>query len=134
MVARLNYVHARTRAVVAADLTGVFGDATTPNLILVDIDASGELVAAAEGAAMGVIDTTEGKRDATSATFNVAPAGKAYTVMAQVEFTDADDLTAGDTLYAAAGGDVATVAPATVQIVGKVVAKENGVVAAYINV
>ena len=133
-MARLNYVHARYRANVAADLTGVFGDSTTPNLICVDIDGNGELVAADEGSAFGIIDCTEGKKDPTLANFNVAQAGQPYTVMVQAEITDADDLTPGQTLWAAASGDVATSAPATAQVIGKVVAKDNGVTAAYFNV
>ena len=133
-MARLNHLHASFRAVVAADLAGVFGDTSSPNLVLVDIDGNGQLVAAGEGSAIGVIDTTEGKKDPTLANYTTALAGRSYTVMVQGEITDADDRTAGETLWAAAAGAVATAAPATVQVVGKVVEKDNGVVSTYFNV
>lgn len=132
-MARLNYSHASFRGVPAANLTGLFGDSTTPNLIFVNIDASGNLIAGSEGDAIGVIDCTEGKKDPSLANYNVAQAGLSYTVFTTAEFTDADDLSAGDELWTAASGDVAVAAPTTAQKVGAVVLKENSVVSVWIN-
>ena len=132
-MARLNYSHASFRGVPAANLTGLFGDATTPNLIFVKSDASGNLIAGAQGDALGVIDCTEGKKDPSLANYNVAQAGMSYTVFTSAEFTEADDLSAGDEIWTQTAGDVAVAAPATAQKVGAVLVKENGVEALVIH-
>ncbi len=133
-MARLNYAHASFRAVVASDLTGLWGDTTTPEFIFVNIDGNGQLIASPIGDAIGFIDCTEGKKDPTVANFNVATAGSVRTVLVQAELTDANDRTAGQELWVDAAGDIATTAPATVQKVGVVVEKENGVVSTWLNV
>lgn len=113
-MARPDKVYTRFRGVVAADLTGVWGDTTTPDLICVDIDANGQLVAAGAGAAKGVIWTPEGKSDDSVADFNVALAGSVMTVFTSAEIVgtlDATPLTAGDEVWSAAAGDVTETDP-----------------------
>ena len=53
-MARFDKIDVRFRGVVSVDITGVFGD-TVPDLVMVDLDASGELVVSAVGVAKGVI-------------------------------------------------------------------------------
>lgn len=111
-MARPDKVYVRFRGVVASNLTGVWGDATTPDLVCVDIDASGQLVAAGAGAAKGVIWTPEGKSDSGVANFNVALAGSVMTVFVNAEFVgDLNALVAGDEVWSAAAGDVTEVDP-----------------------
>jgi hypothetical protein len=120
----------RFRGVVAANLTGVWGSAAL-ELICVEIDASGNLVAAGAGAAKGIIDCTEGKSDSSVANFNVALAGDVYTVLVEGEITGPLDgtpaLVAGDEVWSAAAGDVVDVAPGVgQQLLGFVVAGSDG--------
>lgn len=124
-MARPDKVYARFRGVVAANLTGVWGDATTPDLICVDVDASGQLVAAGAGAAKGVIWTPEGKSDSSVANFNVALAGSVMTVFVAAEFTgDLDALVAGDEVFTAAAGDVTETGPG--QMIGFIADSDEG--------
>lgn len=110
-MARPDKVYVRFRGVVAANLTGVFGS-TVPDLICVDIDANGQLVAAAAGAAKGIIWTPEGKASPDVANFNVALAGSVMTVFTRAEFVSdvwaSPALDDGDDVFSAASGDVAT--------------------------
>jgi hypothetical protein len=122
-MARPDKVTARFRGVVAANLTGVFGDATTPDLICVDIDASGQLVAAGAAAVKGVIWTPEGKASTDVANYNVALAGSVMTVFQIAEIVDTE-FSAGDEVFSAAAGDVTTTGPG--QMVGFVVDSDEG--------
>lgn len=125
-MARPDKVYVRFRGVVAANLTGVFGD-TTPDLIAVDLDASGQLVAAAAGEAKGIIWTPEGKASTDVANFNVALAGSVMTVFVAAEFVSdawaSPVLAAGDDVFSAAAGDVATTGT---QLVGFMVDSDEG--------
>ena len=107
-MARPDKVYVRFRGVVAADLTGAWGDATTPDLLCVDLDASGQLIAAvATGDAVGVIWTPEGKQDESVPDFNVALAGSVMTVFVAAEIVGAiDGFAAGDGVFSIAAGDV----------------------------
>lgn len=119
----------RFRGVVDSNLTGLWGSAAL-ELICVDIDASGLLVAAGANSAKGIIDCTEGKSDSSVANFNVALAGDTYTVLMEGEITGPLDgtpaLTAGDEIWAAALGDVVDVDPTGGQKIGWVVAGGDG--------
>jgi hypothetical protein len=123
-MARLDKTFVEVRATVKSDtaIAGVFGDDTNPNLACVALDANGELVLAGEGAALGVIDTTEGKADSSVPGFLSAAAGSVVTVFKVAQFVEVTDagLTAGDPIYSAAAGDVATSPPASVQKIGDV--------------
>lgn len=122
-MSRPDKVTARFRGVMAADLTGTFGDATTPDLVAVDIDASGQLVAAGAGAAKGVIWTPEGKANPDVANFNVAVAGSVMTVYQIAEIVETN-LSAGDEVFSAAAGDITTTGPG--QMLGFVVDSSEG--------
>lgn len=125
-MARPDKVTARFRGVVAADLTGVFGDATTPDLICVDLDASGQLVAAGAGEAKGVIWTPEGKASTDVTNYNVALAGSVMTVHQIAEIVDTE-LSAGDEVWSAAAGDITTTDPgAGGQLIGFVADSSEG--------
>lgn len=110
-MARPDKVYVRFRGVVAANLTGVFGS-TVPDLICVDVDGNGQLVAAGAAAAKGVIWTPEGKSDPSVANYNVALAGSVMTVFQRAEFVSdvwaSPTLDDGDDVFSAAAGDVAT--------------------------
>lgn len=114
-MARPDKVYVRFRGVVAANLTGVWGD-TVPDLICVDLDGSGLLVAAGAGLAKGVIMTTEGKASPDVANYNVALAGQPYTVFVSAEFVSdawaSPTLTAGESIWSGAAGDVVDSVPA----------------------
>lgn len=125
-MARPDKVYTRFRGVVAADLTGVFGD-TVPDLICVDIDGNGQLVAAALDSVKGIIWTPEGKASPDVADFNVAKAGSVMTVFVAAEFVSdawaSPALAAGDEVFSAAAGDVATTGT---QLVGFMVDSDEG--------
>lgn len=130
-MARPDKIYARWRGVVAANLTGVWGDTTNPDLICVDIDASGLLVAAGADSAKGVIWTPEGKSDSGVANYNVALAGSVMTVFTMAEFNGTFDgtpaLVAGDEVWAAAAGDVVDVDPGVGgQLIGFMAASDEG--------
>jgi hypothetical protein len=130
-MAKPDKVYTRFRGVVAANLTGVWGDATNPDLICVDIDASGNLVAAGANLAKGIIWTPEGKSDDSVANFNVALAGSVMTVFVNAEFVGTFDgtppLVAGDEVWAAAAGDVVDVDPGVGgQLIGFMAASDEG--------
>ncbi len=122
-MARPDKVYTRFRGVVAADLTGVFGDATTPDLIAVDIDGSGQLIAAGAGEAKGVIWTPEGKANTDVANYNVALAGSVMTVFVAAEIVETE-FSAGDEVFSAAAGDSTTTGPG--QMLGFVVDSDEG--------
>jgi hypothetical protein len=139
-MARPDKVYASWRGVVAgSNLTGVWGDATAPDLICVDIDASGLLIASGADAAKGVIWTPEGKSESGVANFNVALAGSVMTVFTQAQFTGTFDgtpaLTAGDEVWAAAAGDVVDSAPGVGgQLIGFMAASDENDVRLILNV
>lgn len=96
----------RAKAAAALDGTaGAFGDG---DLLCVNLDANGELVAAAATTAVGVIWTREGKRKPDAANFKDVVGGKTYTVLRFAEIVEmevgASPPSAGDRLYAAAAG------------------------------
>lgn len=128
-MARFDKIDVRFRGVVSVDITGVFGD-TVPDLVCVDLDASGELVVSAVGVAKGVIWTPEGKSDSGVANYNVALAGSVMTVMVFGEIVGpiaSPTLTAGETIWSGAIGDVVDSAPAApAQIVGFMMASSAG--------
>lgn len=128
-MARPDKIMGRFRGVVAAAITGQFGDATAPDLALVMSDASGNLIVATEGIAEGVIWTPEGKASTEVANYNVAAAGSVMTVFTLAEFSDVESETlfaAGDTLWSSAAGDAVIAAPTIKQRVGVVYANEKG--------
>jgi hypothetical protein len=128
-MAQFDKVLVRFRGVVASNITGVFGD-TVPDLACVDIDGSGELVVSAAGVAKGVIWTPEGKSDTGVANYNVALAGSTMTVLVYGEIVGdiaSPTLTAGETIWSAAAGDVVDAAPAKpAQKVGFMAASAEG--------
>lgn len=129
-MARPDKVYVRFRGKVAANLTGVWGD-TVPDLICVDINASGLLVASAAGLAKGVIMTTEGKASPDVANYNVALAGDIYTVFVAAEFVSnawaSPTLTAGEQIWSSAAGDVVDSVPANpAQKIGWMAASDEG--------
>lgn len=128
-MARPDKVNVRFRGKVLADLTGNWGD-TVPDLICVDIDAAGLLVASAAGVAKGVIWTPEGKSDPGVADYNVAKAGSVMTVFVSAEFVGtfaSPALVAGEQIWSAAAGDVVDAAPANpAQKIGFMAASDEG--------
>jgi len=128
-MARFDKIDVRFRGVVSVNITGTFGD-TVPDLVMVDLDASGELVVSPVGTAKGVIWTPEGKSDPGVANYNVALAGSVMTVMVYGEITGSiasPTLTAGETIWSAAVGDVVDSVPANpAQIVGFMMASSEG--------
>ena len=142
-MARPDKVLTRFRGVVASDLTGVWGDDAAPDLINVKLDASGNLVAADQGEAIGVIWTPEGKASSDVANFNVALAGSVMTVFVCAEFvgtfdeaTSADALTAGDGVWSDASGSVVDSAPGAgvVQQIGFMLNSDEGDDRLFLNV
>lgn len=141
-MARPDKIYARFRGVVAANLTGVWGDDTAPDLICVKSDGSGLLVAADQGEAEGVIWTPEGKSDSGVANFNVALAGSVMTVFVGAEFvgtfdeaSTAEALTAGDGVWSADSGTISDSAPAApVQKIGQMFASDEGDARLFLNV
>lgn len=133
-MARIDKSLVSFRGIVTANLTGVWGDSTTPNLINVAKDSNGKLVAAGESTAEGVIDTTEGKASSDVANYNVALAGDVYTVHVIAQIVECNDLAAGETIWSVASGDIATAAATTEQIIGNVYAGDNGVDRVFLNV
>lgn len=141
-MARPDKVYARFRGVVAANLTGVWGDDAAPDLINVAVNGSGLLVAAGKGLAEGVIWTPEGKANPDVANYNVALAGSVMTVFVIAEFvgtfdedTSAAALTAGEGVWSIAAGSVDDAAPAApTQKIGQMVASDEGGVRLFLNV
>lgn len=103
----------RVRANAASGLdaqAGLWGDL---DLLCVLFDASGELALASETDCDGVILTTEGRKDPDYSGYKDVIGGKTYTVMSIAELTEMEvgtspALSAGDDVYADAGGDVTT--------------------------
>ena len=128
-MARFDKIDVRFRGVVSVDITGVFG-ATVPDLVMVDLDSSGELVVSPASTAKGVIWTPEGKSDSSVANYNVALAGSVMTVMVYGEIVGpiaSPALVAGETIWSGAIGDVVDSVPANpAQIVGFVMASSSG--------
>ncbi len=128
-MARPDKVYTRFRGVVDADLTGTWG-ATIPDMLCVNLDAAGLLVASAADVAKGVIWTPEGKSDAGVANFNVALAGSTMTVFINAEFTGefvSPTLAVGDEVWSAALGDVVDADPGIGgQLIGFMAASAEG--------
>lgn len=103
----------RARAAAALDgQAGLWGGAAGfENLLCVEVDANGELVAAT-GPCDGVIDVTEGRRASATelANFREVIGGKRYTVLQRAHIQEMDDgvLGAGDRLFvnATTAGDI----------------------------
>ena len=110
------------RAFAAAALDGVSGAFGRGDLLCVALNASGELVVGTATTAIGVILTSEGKRDNTHANFKKVVGGVPYTVLRRAILSECDQwasptAVAGDTYYATAAGDVTkTIATAAVRI------------------
>ncbi len=89
------------------DTVGAWGDA---DMLCVQFDASGDLIVAAAGDNCdGVIWTKEGRKEVTDDGKVIG--GRTYTVFTFCELVEAEvgsspSLSAGDALYATAGGDV----------------------------
>lgn len=100
------------RATAAAALDGTAGAWGDADMLCVQFDASGELVASAAGDNCdGVIWTKEGRKPLSDGSENEVIGGKKYTVFTFAEFVEAEigsspALSAGDALYATASGDV----------------------------
>jgi hypothetical protein len=128
-MARFDKIDVRFRGVVSVDITGTFG-ATVPDLCMVDLDSSGELVVSPVATAKGVMWTPEGKSDSGVANYNVALAGSVMTVMVFGEIVGpiaSPALVAGETIWSAAIGDIVDSVPANpAQIVGFVMASSAG--------
>jgi hypothetical protein len=133
-MARPDKVYTRFRGVVATAITGVWGDDAAPDLACVMLDASGNLVVADQGEALGVIWTPEGKAHDGVANYNVAAAGSVMTVFVQAEFvgafdenTSSDAVTVGDLIFSdAAGATTVTPPAAPTQQIGFMVASSEG--------
>lgn len=108
------------RAEAASGLDGTAGAWGDGDLLCVDLDSSGQLVAGTSTGVFGVISTSEGRRDnhyVAAADQKKVVGGYRYTVMRIGEILDAATFStqayaAGDNLYAAASGGVATDGPA----------------------
>jgi hypothetical protein len=142
-MARPDKVYSRFRGVVAANLTGVWGTDAAPELINVTTDASGLLIAAGQGLALGVIWTPEGKSDPAVANYNVALAGSVMTVFVCAELvgdftenTSAASLEVGEGVWSVASGSVDDAAPGAgvVQKIGHMVASDEGAPRLFLNV
>ena len=114
----------RAKAAAGLDATaGAWGDG---NLLCVQVDASGTLALATASSCDGVILTSEGKRDNTATNYKKVVGGDYYTVLRFAEMVELDGWTsptvsAGDTLYAAASGDVTSTASDEAVVLGWVV-------------
>lgn len=129
----LVFSEGRFRAPAAASMDGdpgVWGDG---DLLCVQVDTNGELVAADATHCDGFIWTQEGRtldtRYNTAAAIKNIIGGKMYTVFQNVELSDAEGaaspaLTLGDRVFAAAAGDVAVAAVGAIYI-GVVLTNEN---------
>ena len=142
-MARPDKVYVRFRGTPAANLTGVWGDDTAPDLINVKLDGSGLLVAADQGEAIGVVWTPEGKASFDVANANVALAGAPVTVFVAAEFvgtfdeaSTAEALTAGEGVWSADSGTISDSAPGSgvVQQIGFMVASDEGDTRLVLNV
>ena len=99
----------RATAAASIDATAALfgGAAGFENLLCVEVDANGELVLATGPDCDGVIDVTEGRRNAATdlANFRQVIGGKRYTVLQRAHIQEMADavLAAGDRLYADSG-------------------------------
>lgn len=133
-MANIDKVYTRFRGVVATAITGVWGDDTLPDLACVMLDASGLLVVADQGEALGVIWTPEGKAHSGVANYNVAAAGSVMTVLVSAELVgtfdeavSSDAVTVGDLIYSDAAGATTVSAPAApTQQIGFMAASDEG--------
>lgn len=105
------------RAVAAAALDGTAGAWGDADMLCVDFDANGDLIASSAGGCFGVIWTKEGRKPLDDGSENEVIGGRKYTVFTFAEAVEAEigsspALSEGDLLYATASGDVTTT-PAT---------------------
>jgi len=105
------------RATAAAALDGTAGAWGDADMLCVTFDASGDLVVAALGTAIGVIWTKEGRKPLSDGSDNEVIGGRKYTVFTYAELVEAEigsspALSEGDEVWATAAGDVVT-SPAT---------------------
>jgi len=101
------------RATAAAALDGTAGAWGDADMLCVNFDANGDLIASAATTGVGVIWTKEGRKPLSDGTENQVIGGRKYTVFTFAEFVEAETaaspaLSAGDALYATASGDVTT--------------------------
>lgn len=118
------------RGIAASALGGTAGAWGNGDLLNVTLDASGELIVASATDAIGVILTTEGKRDSAAAGYKQVVAGAKYTVLKRATIVELDTfaspaVAAGDWLYAAAAGDVTTTPGGGAIFLGMVLAHDG---------
>ena len=98
------------RATAATALDGQVGTWGDADMLCVDLNGSGEIIASELGTGMGVIYTKEGRKPLSDGTENKVIGGKKYTVLTFAELVEAEGstptLSAGDNLYAGASGIV----------------------------
>ena len=100
------------RATAAAALDGQVGTWGDADMLCVDLDSSGKIIASELGTGMGVIWTKEGRKPLSDGSENEVMGGRKYTVFKFAELVEAEGstptLSAGDNLYAGASGIVDT--------------------------
>jgi len=103
----------KARMIADASLDGVAGAWGDGDMYCVTVNASGFLVAAAIGDAIGVIKTDEGRETTSDGSHKNIIGGRKYTVFSRAEFVEADigtspALAAGDQVFVTTSGDVLT--------------------------
>ena len=121
------------RATAAAAMDGTAGAWGDADMLCVDFDASGDLIVAIAGTGKGVIWTKEGRKPLADGTENEVIGGRKYTVLKFAELVEAEvgaspALSAGDVLYATAGGDVELVGVAGNVYIGTVLGNGSTIV------
>jgi len=98
------------RATAAAALDGQVGTWGDADMLCVDLDGDGKIIASELGTGVGVIWTKEGRKALSDGSENEVIGGKKYTVITFGELVEAEgstpSLSAGDNLYASANGIV----------------------------
>ena len=127
------------RAIASAALGGTAGAWGNGDLLCVTMNASGELVVGSATDAIGVILTSEGKRDNLAAGFKQVVAGAKYTVLRQATLVECDTYTsptvaAGDSLWTAAAGDVTATPGAGAIFIGRVLLGDGAGMVLELNV
>ena len=98
------------RAVAATALDGQVGTWGEADMLCVDFNTSGEIIASEVSTGIGVIWTKEGRKPLSDGSENEVIGGKKYTVFTFAELVEAEtstpSLSEGDNLYASATGIV----------------------------
>lgn len=98
------------RATAASALDGEVGTWGDADMLCVDLDGDGKIIASELGTGVGVIWTKEGRIPLSDSSENEVIGGKKYTVFTFAELVEAEggtpSLSAGDNLYAGASGIV----------------------------